>query len=134
MDHQTFAQLLGNYGEFIGALAVLSTLMYLAIQTRATRTSTELQTFMASMASSMSTTNGILSSNPESGEAYVKGMAGVELSGRELTYFYMTYTTTLSQIATIIESPATAGKQRMLGHWKKALIPWWSNPNFVKLY
>ena len=34
MDHQTFAQLLGNYGEFIGAIGVVVTLGYLAIQVR----------------------------------------------------------------------------------------------------
>ena len=44
MDHQAFAQLLGNYGEFIGAVAVVITLIYLAAQirqnTRAVRLST----------------------------------------------------------------------------------------------
>jgi len=34
MDHQEFAQLLGNYGEFFGAIAVVATLGYLAIQIR----------------------------------------------------------------------------------------------------
>ena len=34
MDHQVFAQLLGNYGEFVGAVAVMFTLGYLAIQIR----------------------------------------------------------------------------------------------------
>lgn len=34
MDHQAFAQLLGNYGEFIGAIGVIATLVYLAIQVR----------------------------------------------------------------------------------------------------
>ena len=34
MDHQAFAQLLGNYGEFVGAIAVVVTLAYLAIQVR----------------------------------------------------------------------------------------------------
>jgi hypothetical protein len=34
MDHQTFAQLLGNYGEFVGAIAVVLTLIYLALQIR----------------------------------------------------------------------------------------------------
>jgi len=34
MDHQAFAQLLGNYGEFIGAIAVVVTLGFLAIQIR----------------------------------------------------------------------------------------------------
>ena len=32
MDHQAFAQLLGNYGEFVGAIAVVVTLGYLAAQ------------------------------------------------------------------------------------------------------
>ena len=34
MDHQALAQLLGNYGEFIGAIAVVATLAYLAVQIR----------------------------------------------------------------------------------------------------
>jgi hypothetical protein len=34
MDHQAFAQLLGNYGEFVGAIAVVVTLGYLAFQIR----------------------------------------------------------------------------------------------------
>jgi hypothetical protein len=32
VDHQAFAQLLGNYGEFFGAIAVVATLFYLAVQ------------------------------------------------------------------------------------------------------
>jgi hypothetical protein len=32
MDHQAFAQILGNYGEFFGAVAVVATLGYLAVQ------------------------------------------------------------------------------------------------------
>ncbi|MGK0224679.1 MAG: hypothetical protein ACI9ON_003936, partial [Limisphaerales bacterium] len=34
MDHQAFAQLLGNYGEFVGAVAVVATLVYLTAQIR----------------------------------------------------------------------------------------------------
>lgn len=34
MDHQAFAQLLGNYGEFVGAIGVIATLIYLAVQVR----------------------------------------------------------------------------------------------------
>lgn len=37
MDHQTFAQLLGSYGEFIGSIAILVTLVYLSIQVRQAR-------------------------------------------------------------------------------------------------
>jgi len=41
MDHQAFAQLLGNYGEFVGAIAVVVTLFYLAVQVRLGREATE---------------------------------------------------------------------------------------------
>ncbi|MGI9327850.1 MAG: hypothetical protein ACR2PZ_21710 [Pseudomonadales bacterium] len=34
MEYQAFAQLLGDYGEFIGSIAVLVMLAYLAIQVR----------------------------------------------------------------------------------------------------
>ena len=34
MDHLAFAQLLGSYGEFVGAIAVVATLGYLAVQLR----------------------------------------------------------------------------------------------------
>jgi hypothetical protein len=44
MDHQAFAQLLGNYGEFIGAIAVVATLFYLAIQVRHGQEATEANT------------------------------------------------------------------------------------------
>ena len=40
MDHQAFAQLLGNYGEFIGAIGVVVTLAYLATQVRYARIAT----------------------------------------------------------------------------------------------
>ena len=44
MDHQAFAQLLGNYGEFVGAIAVVATLAYLAVQVRHSRAATEANT------------------------------------------------------------------------------------------
>ena len=44
MDHQVFAQLLGNYGEFVGAIAVVATLAYLAVQVRHSREATETNT------------------------------------------------------------------------------------------
>ena len=37
MDHQSFAELLGNYGEFLGSLAVLATLLVLVFQVRGAR-------------------------------------------------------------------------------------------------
>ena len=40
MDHQALAEMLGNYGEFVGAIAVVATLVYLAIQVRHSREAT----------------------------------------------------------------------------------------------
>jgi hypothetical protein len=54
MDHQAFAQLLGNYGEFFGAIAVVATLLYLARQirqnTKATRVAARSHIVEATMA------------------------------------------------------------------------------------
>ena len=44
MDHQAFAQLLGNYGEFVGAIAVVATLFYLAMQVRHSKESVDANT------------------------------------------------------------------------------------------
>jgi hypothetical protein len=44
MDHQAFAQLLGNYGEFVGAIAVVGTLIYLAVQVRQSKESLDANT------------------------------------------------------------------------------------------
>ena len=40
MEHQALAELLGNYGEFLGAVAVVITLIYLALQVRQAHRST----------------------------------------------------------------------------------------------
>ncbi|MDH3661781.1 MAG: hypothetical protein OEU92_17425 [Alphaproteobacteria bacterium] len=45
MDHQSVAQMLGNYGEFFGAIAVLVTLIYLASQVRQNATQMRLNSF-----------------------------------------------------------------------------------------
>ena len=45
MDHQAFAQLLGNYGEFIGAIVVVLTLGYLTFQVRQNTTAIRQQSY-----------------------------------------------------------------------------------------
>lgn len=40
MDHEAIAQLLGSYGEFVGAIAVVLTLAYLAVQIKESRAET----------------------------------------------------------------------------------------------
>jgi hypothetical protein len=44
MDIQATAQLLGNFGEFVGAIAVVVTLGYLAVQVRHSREATDANT------------------------------------------------------------------------------------------
>ena len=44
MDHQAVSQMLGNYGEFVGAIGVVVTLAYLAVQVRLSRQATDANT------------------------------------------------------------------------------------------
>ena len=63
MDHLTFAQLLGNYGEFIGAIGVVVTLAYLAIQIRQ-NTKTLRSSIYTSWVETASTTHTMIAANP----------------------------------------------------------------------
>ncbi len=47
MDHQAIAQILGNYGEFVGAIAVVVTLIFLAAQIRSNTAAIRGSTFQA---------------------------------------------------------------------------------------
>ena len=47
MDHQAFAELLGNYGEFIGSIGVVVSLFYLGMQIRQNSISTKAQAVQA---------------------------------------------------------------------------------------
>ena len=48
MDHQAVAQLLGNYGEFVGAIGVVATLVYLAVQIRQNSKQIRISSFQTS--------------------------------------------------------------------------------------
>jgi len=47
MDQQAFAELLGNYGQFIGAIAVVATLIYVAVQVRYAKRQVEINGFIS---------------------------------------------------------------------------------------
>ncbi len=77
MDHESIAQILGSYGEFVGAIAVVITLAYLAVQVR--------QNTLALRASSINSmtqfANDIrtnLFSDPEITAIYMNGLRDVE--------------------------------------------------------
>jgi hypothetical protein len=78
MDQQAFAQLLGNYGEFLGAVAVLVTLVYLSIQVRHGKEATEantkslnLQAYQAWQAANLQINMAM--SNPAQSEIVTRG-------------------------------------------------------------
>jgi hypothetical protein len=61
MDFMSTAQLLGNFGEFVGAIAVVATLGYLAVQVRHSRASTDANTKQLAAAMSAEMTSHWLS-------------------------------------------------------------------------
>ncbi len=78
MDQQAFAQLLGNYGEFLGAVAVVVTLVYLSIQVRHGKEATEantkslnLQAYQSWQAANLQINMAI--SNPSLSEIVMRG-------------------------------------------------------------
>ena len=71
MDLMSTAQLLGNFGEFVGAIAVVATLFYLAVQVRHSKDATEANTLAnkalsnAQSQESMVATNELVAADPE---------------------------------------------------------------------
>ena len=93
MDHQAIAQLLGSYGEFIGAIAVVVTLAFLAIQVRYSRTALD-----ASMAQreaeslnhfsqSISEWNLTVFGDAELSDLVLRGRTGEQLESKESERF-----------------------------------------------
>ena len=82
MDHQAFAQLLGNYGEFIGAFAVVATLAYLALQIRQTGRSNTFAAVQAYRAERMKWFQSNRDS-PYMPKIFAKVEAGQPLDGEE---------------------------------------------------
>lgn len=92
MDHQSFAALLGNYGEFLGAIAVIATLIYLAIQVRYTREALEENSTALRRSEMLSTYEqhdryrlALLDS--DIADLWIKGFAGDDLSESDWVRF-----------------------------------------------
>lgn len=73
MDHQAFAQLLGNYGEFVSSLVVLATVIYLAIQVRQTRLSVQSSSWQNGV-NNIIDWNFRLAEDPQLLEVFQRGM------------------------------------------------------------
>jgi hypothetical protein len=87
MDHQAFAQLLGNYGEFIGAIAVVITLGYLTVQVRH-NTATSQAVSRQTLIDGWAVTQGQFQNNPDLLRIYAKGITQWStMSNTEKTQF-----------------------------------------------
>jgi len=87
MDHQAFAQLLGNYGEFVGAIVVVITLGYLAVQIRQS-TATSQALSRLTLMDGWAVTQGLLQNNPDLLRIYAKGITQWStMSNTEKTQF-----------------------------------------------
>jgi hypothetical protein len=80
---------LGNFGDFIGGLAVIATLVYLAVQIR--QNSTLLRRAGAqSAAAGAAASIGLAAQSPENAAIYHKGLVHFdELSPEEQTHFFL---------------------------------------------
>jgi hypothetical protein len=88
MDHQAFAQLLGNYGEFVGALGVVLSLLFVGYSIVQNTKATRAQTHQAITQSFMSIAE-IISERPE---AFAAGVVSdskkfEELAAGDKAYF-----------------------------------------------
>jgi len=72
MDHQIFAQLLGNYGEFVGAVGVVITLGYLAVQIKQNRIQTQSQ-IEQSLYEQWQTPAKIMADSPQLADLFCRG-------------------------------------------------------------
>jgi hypothetical protein len=86
MNHQSLAELLGNYGEFIGAIAVVVTLVYLALQIKENSNTVAGATEM-DFARELTAWHGRISADPQLIELYEKGAAGEKMTDAELARY-----------------------------------------------
>ena len=82
MDIQVAAQILGNFGEFVGAVAVLVTLIYLARQVGENARSSE-SNAIAQAASDHQANMRLIAENPNLAMAWDKANRGEDLSHEE---------------------------------------------------
>jgi len=85
MDHQALAQLLGNYGEFVGAITVVATLIFVGIQVRQSRLAMSENNRLSKISSLDESRRGfsnwrcMLASDPELSSLWRAGLAGEDL-------------------------------------------------------
>ena len=86
MDHLTFAQLLGNYGEFFGALAVVVSFLYLGRQIAVSNKQTRASARYAFLEAS-GTGIASITASKESASVFRRGLGGDRLDDDEWLQF-----------------------------------------------
>jgi hypothetical protein len=94
MDHQAVAQLLGNYGEFIGAIAVVITLVFVGLQVRQSARTMAQSNKLAQSATlneslrQFSQFRRVLATDPDLNKIWIEGRVGGELSEVDRQRFF----------------------------------------------
>lgn len=78
MEHHSFAQLLGSYGEFVGAIGVVITLFYLALQIHRNTQTTRAATFDAILAQWREHVRDTFTTHPTNLDVLRKGLTDFE--------------------------------------------------------
>jgi hypothetical protein len=126
---------LGSIGEFVGSFAVLLTLGYLAIQARATRQATDLQTMMALNSMSSTIIAGMLTTKSDALEIFFRGNGGEPLNDGDLNVFAVIYSAlVVTPVASILHAVPSPTRTRTLSGFEKLLQAGWRNPNFTALW
>ena len=126
---------LGSIGEFLGSFAVLVTLGYLAVQTRAARQATEFQTLMALNNMHSTGIGGIISTKPDALEILSKGNSGEPLDDDELNAYALMHNSLLiNPYASILHAGPSPTRTRTLSGFDRLIKANWQNPNFVALW
>ena len=87
MDHQALAQLVGNWGEFVGSIGVLATLIYLSLQVGQAKKSTQAQ-IVHSATEQLNEVNRLIASDPAWAEIFSKALSSLDnLTAEQRTQF-----------------------------------------------
>ena len=135
MDHLTFAQLLGNYGEFIGAIAVVVTLGYLVVQVRQNTSASKASTY-GNIKSQLNFINTTVGQSAELSEIVSRALESFEnlsaVEKSQVSWIWLSYTNAwetlfeVSRDSTKLEALWKAEERTMLtafrmgGYWE-----WW---------
>ena len=124
---------LGSLGEFVGSMAVLVTLIYLAIQTRISRQVIQSQAIALSAGT---TASGVytLASNPATALAWTRGIDGEALKEEEAAVFRMLLLGALVSLDGAIISAQRFENSELNTVWSKAIRSYWASPAFRKVW